>query len=154
MRRTKNRALGLVVYASVASTISIAAIACTHDFGAYEASGDGISTSPEGSADGAKTIGTDGSSSGDGAIAPPPDASTVDTGTDAGCATAAMCAATETTCKSACNATLTTCTAQCGGGGAGNPCKTKCKTDHDQCVTTCTTTCHTCAGAACMATCN
>ena len=154
MHRRKNRALGLVVYASVASATSIAAVACTHDFDAYQAGGDGVS--PEGSTEGSTTIGTDGStsSSGDGAVTPPADGSTVDTGTDAGCAMASACKAAETTCKSACDATLTTCNAMCGGGGGSMGCKFKCKSDRDKCASGCTTTCHTCAGLACVAACN
>lgn len=152
MRRRKNNALGIFVFASMAST---AAIACTHDFDAYQAGGDGVTTSPDGSPEGSTTTGADGSTSSSGdSSTPPTDAAIVDAGADAACATAPMCAATETTCKSACDATLTSCNAMCGGGGGNNGCKFKCKSDRDKCASNCTSTCRTCAGAACTAACN
>ena len=156
MMHRRNHALGLVFSLLVGSATSIAAVACTHDFGAYESGGEGVTTSPEGSAEGSTVTGTDGSttSSNDGAVTPPVDAATVDTGTDAGCAMAAACGATDTTCKSACDATLATCNQQCGSGGGSQNCKFKCKNDRDKCATNCTTTCRTCAGAGCGAVCN
>ena len=155
MSRTKKRGSGPFVLGSVAITIatSIAVVACTHDFDAYQA---GEST-PEGT-DGSTTL-TDAATSSDGAVKPVTDSGKAadtgtTTGTDAGCSAAAACAATETSCNAACDATQTTCMQMCGGGGGNNGCKSKCKFDHDTCATKCTTTCHSCAGAACTSSCN
>jgi hypothetical protein len=151
IRPMKQYRLRIAVYAAAGLVASIAVAACTHDFDAYQATGDGVST-PDGSLEGS-TNGNDGSSSmNDSGIGA--DTATVDAnGADAACATAPMCAATSTTCKAPCEATLTTCNAQCNGGGSGS-CKFKCKSDHDKCVQTCTNTCRTCAGMGCTAACN
>jgi hypothetical protein len=142
--------LRIAVYAAAALAGSLAVAACTHDFDAYQATGDVVPSSADGSAE-SSTNGSDGSTSSTGV----PDSATVkDASTDAACATAPMCAATSTTCKAACESTLTTCTAQCGNGGSGNSCKSKCKNDRDNCVQACTDTCHTCAGMGCTAACN
>ena len=153
--RTKKRGSGLFVLGGVVLTLatSIAVVACTHDFDAYQ-TGDGTADGTDGS-----TTLTDGASSSDGTVKPGTDAAmAADTGTgpgiDAGCAAAAACGTTEKTCTAACDATLTTCNQQCGGGGGNNGCKSKCKFEHDTCANKCTTTCHSCAGAACTSSCN
>jgi hypothetical protein len=157
MRRKNNRArlVGFVGYAS--GILAFAAVACTNDFDAYQAgAGDG-STSPEGStSEGGGSTGTDGATSkGDAAVTPPVDAALPGTGMDAGCAAAAKCTATDTTCKSDCDAQLASCNQDCGNGGGGTQnCKSQCKSDRDKCASDCTTTCRACAGAGCSAACN
>ncbi|MDB5218362.1 MAG: hypothetical protein JWO86_6289 [Myxococcaceae bacterium] len=153
IRRKKKHALGVAFHAAIALAVAIAAVACTHDFDAYQATGDGV-TSPDASPEGSTTTGADGSSSLDGSTSVPDAAMADVNAVDAACATAPMCAATSTTCKATCDATETTCNAQCGSGGGSMNCKFKCKFDHDKCAGTCTTTCRTCAGTGCTAACN
>ena len=133
----------LLVAVLPAALVALGAVACTQDFDAFE----GGTSAPVSGDDAAQDGPAPRNDAATGTDAPSSD----DADTDAGCAAAVMCKATETTCTQTCEDTRSTCRSGCGGD---NTCRKKCDDDRDACRMACDATCRTCAGATCAATCN
>jgi hypothetical protein len=131
-----------------ALVLSLALVACAHDFGSFEpvpGSGEGGSATdatpdsfaPESAADAAV----------DGKSDVTPDASEDTHVADAPCTPSASCIDTATSCAGTCQAMETSCEADCGGGMSFK-CKHECETTDMGCVDNCVTACTTCTETA------
>ncbi len=113
--------------------VTVAAVGCTQDFGAYTPTGDA------GAAD------ADASSSVDAGkdVSTVTDATT-DVAPDAGCTPPNGCFTTAGACKDQCNSQRDTCRNGCQQGNPGSACRAACDATRDTCRSGCETACNTC----------
>ena len=137
----------------MSGAIVVFAVACTHDFDAFESasSGDGGSAGSDASSSDAAS-GNDGGTSGDSGSGT--DSGVKDAGKDAGpvCIPPADCADAAASCGSACNQTEFTCESACHNPGRAQ-CQADCRDAGGQCTGGCIATCVTCAGCNALAAC-
>jgi hypothetical protein len=124
---------------AVASTVTLLATACSHDFDQFEVSDD--AAAPSGGDGG--TVRTDAGTDGTVPTPPPPGDASVDSGLPP-CTGRTACLTSAKTCGDGCATTHSTCVGNCPNGNPGKSCRNTCDQDLNTCRMQCTSTCDNC----------